>query len=179
MIGTVLCYVLLPAARLLRALRGNPAPGGRRRGPAGAGCGSPSPPPAPARGGCGRRGPGGGEPGSCRLPRRPPESLALGGGGGALVGGLRLLPELAWAGAAPPRGSAGGWVFGGNSRRLLCRSGRLRPAGGPEPPAPGLRCRSREVFGDGLLLGPLLPKDLRVARGWTLALGASLFHLAS
>lgn len=32
MIGTVLCYVLLPAVRLLRALRGNPAPGGRRRG---------------------------------------------------------------------------------------------------------------------------------------------------
>lgn len=31
MIGTVLCYVLLPAVRLLRALRGNPAPGGRRR----------------------------------------------------------------------------------------------------------------------------------------------------
>lgn len=29
MIGTVLCYVLLPAARLLRALRGNAAPGGR------------------------------------------------------------------------------------------------------------------------------------------------------
>lgn len=32
MIGTVLCYVLLPAARLLQALRGNPAPGGRRQG---------------------------------------------------------------------------------------------------------------------------------------------------
>lgn len=143
MIGTVLCYVLLPAARLLRALRGNPAPGGRRRGPAGAGCGSPSPPPAPARGGSGRRGPGGGEPGSCRLPRSPPPSPSPWAAGEAGWWGAwgccpRWRGRLCRAGAAHPRGSAGGWVFGGNSRRLLCRSGRLQPAWRPEPPAAGL-----------------------------------------
>lgn len=80
MIGTVLCYVLLPAVRLLRALRGNPAPGGRRRGREAAGGGARGPAFPPLRSGrggvaspqappWGRAGPWG--------PRRPP---LLGGG---------------------------------------------------------------------------------------------------
>lgn len=75
MIGTVLCYVLLPAARLLRALRGNAAPGGRAGGGVGEAPGAPrSRPavsgPAPgARGGCG--GAGGGLLGSLPGPQPP------------------------------------------------------------------------------------------------------------
>ncbi|KAM9239183.1 protein angel homolog 1 [Leptosomus discolor] len=72
MIGTVLCYVLLPAARLLRALRGNPAPGGQRRGPG-----------EPAAGG--RRG-------GVRVPLASPRPGLGSAAEGASAAGARVVP---------------------------------------------------------------------------------------
>lgn len=119
MIGTVLCYVLLPAARLLRALRGNAAPGGRqRRGPA--------PPlrPFPCRRAAGG---GGGAPAASPCGRFP--------GAGEGQSGLR-----------PPRGVGAfpwgaGRVSGGCGRPPRGPS-RPRCLGGAQPP-PGWACPRR------------------------------------
>lgn len=95
------------------------------------------------------------------------------------MGGLGLLPEVAWApvpgrGCSPP-GQRGGLGFWREQSPTVVPQWQIAAC----VEARASRCRSREVFGDGLLFGPLLLKDLQVTRGWTLALGASLFHLVS
>lgn len=141
MIGTVLCYVLLPAARLLRALRGNPAPGGRRQEPGEAAAGARrggvrvllASPPGPACGGCCL---GGWEPGSCWPPR---SSLSPSPQRQERRVGARAAARGAVGACAGP-GRRGGSVCGGKKGRRLCSSGGCNLRGGPSlPPRPALR----------------------------------------
>jgi len=161
MIGTVLCYVLLPAVRLLRALRGNPAPGGRRRGREAAGGGARGPAFPPLRTGRG----------GVASPQAPPwgRAGAVGASAASAPRGrpCRVLPQL----RRPGRTGGGPGLPGvalWDSRARSARSARLAACaarcGWVWRPVPTLAPKSRILLLEAL---SALPRSRSAGPGET------------